>query len=127
MKVGKRIKDRRNELQMSVDELATKLNKNRTTIYRYEKGDISNLPIDILKPLAKALDTTPQYLIGWENKLTGMRMKDDDKESIYFAFNEKNVHHVEIWHDTFGIDAFTDDEFEKLLEYAKFLISLREK
>ena len=127
MKVGKRIKDRRNELQMSVDELATKLNKNRTTIYRYEKGDISNLPIDILKPLAKALDTTPQYLIGWENKLTGMRMKDDDKESIYFAFNEKNVHHVEIWHDTFGIDAFTDDEFEKLLEYAKLLISLREK
>ena len=65
MSVGKRIKDRRLELKMSVDELARCLNKNRTTIYRYEKGDIENLPIDILEPLAKALDTTPAYLMGW--------------------------------------------------------------
>lgn len=68
MSVGKRIKERRNELHMSVDELAVKLNKNRATVYRYEKGDIENLPIDILEPLAKALETTPQYLMGWENK-----------------------------------------------------------
>lgn len=73
MTVGKRIKDRRQELNMSVDELARRLNKNRTTIYRYEKGDIENLPIDILEPLAKALDTTPAYLMGWnrnDNKRT---------------------------------------------------------
>ena len=127
MTVGKRIKRRRKELQMSVDELAKRLNKNRTTIYRYEKGDIENLPLDVLEPLAKALDTTPQYLMGWDRKLSGMHMKDGDKESIYFAFNEKNVRHVEICHDAFGIDAFTDEEFEKLLEYGKFLMTLREK
>lgn len=125
MSVGKRIKNRRKDLNMSVDELATKLNKNRATIYRYEKGDIENLPIDILESLAEALNTTPQYLMGWDRKLSGVHMKDGDKESIYFAFNEKNVNHVEIWHDTFGIDAFTDEEFEKLLEYGKFLRSLR--
>lgn len=127
MTVGNRIKKRRKVLQISVDELATKLNKNRATIYRYEKGEIENLPLDVLEPLAKALDTTPQYLMGWDRKLSGMHMKDGDKESIYFAFNEKNVKHVEIWHNTFGIDAFTDEEFEKLIEYGKFLRSLREK
>lgn len=127
MTVGNRIKNRRKDLQMSVDELANKLNKNRATIYRYEKGEIENLPLDVLEPLAKALDTTPQYLMGWDKKLSGMHMKDGNKESIYFAFNEKNVKHVEIWHDTFGIDAFTDEEFEKLLEYGKFLMTLREK
>ena len=68
MSVGKIIKDRRQELKISVDELAKRLNKNRTTIYRYEKGDIENLPIDILEPLAKALDTTPAYLMGWDNE-----------------------------------------------------------
>lgn len=67
MSVGERIKERRNELGMSVDELAVRLNKNRATVYRYEKGDIENLPIDILEPLAKALDTTPQYLMGWND------------------------------------------------------------
>lgn len=51
---------------MSADELAAKLGKDRSTIYRYEKGDIENLPLDILEPIAKALHTTPQYLMGWE-------------------------------------------------------------
>lgn len=70
MDVGKRIKERRKELNMSVDELAQKLNKNRTTVYRYEKGDIENLPMDILGPLAEVLNTTPAYLMGWDNKPT---------------------------------------------------------
>ena len=125
MSVGKRIKERRNELQMSVDNLATKLKKNRATIYRYEKGEIENLPIDIIESFAKALDTTPQYLMGWDKKLSGLRMTDGDDESMYFAHDERNIKQVAIWHGEFGMDAFTDDEFEKLLEYAKFLISLR--
>lgn len=128
MSVGTRIKNRRNELDMSVEELARKLNKNRATIYRYEKGEIENLPLDILEPLAKALDTTPQYLMGWEYKeLVGMRMNDGFNESIYFAINKTNVKHVERWHKEFGLEPFSDEEHEKLIEYAKFLISLRQK
>lgn len=65
MKIGQRLKERRKELKMSADELAKKLGKDRSTIYRYEKGEIENLPLDILEPIAKALDTTPQYLMGW--------------------------------------------------------------
>ena len=112
---------------MSVDKLVTKLNKNRATIYRYEKVDIKNLPIHILESLAEALDTTPQYLIGWDKKLSGMHMKDGDMESLYFAEDERNVKQVAIWHGTFGMNTFSDEEFEKLLEYGKFLMSLREK
>lgn len=66
MNIGLRIKERRKELKMSADELGKKLGKDRSTIYRYEKGDIENLPLDILEPIAKALETTPQYLMGWE-------------------------------------------------------------
>ena len=66
MRIGDRIKDRRKQLKMSADELGAKLGKDRSTIYRYEKGDIENLPLDILEPIAKALHTTPQYLMGWE-------------------------------------------------------------
>jgi transcriptional regulator with XRE-family HTH domain len=66
MHIGLRIKERRKELKMSADELGRRLGKDRSTIYRYEKGDIENLPLDILEPIAKALQTTPQYLLGWE-------------------------------------------------------------
>jgi len=68
MDIGQRIKQRRKELGMSADELGSKLGKDRSTIYRYEKGDIENLPLDILEPIAKVLATTPQYLMGWQEK-----------------------------------------------------------
>lgn len=45
MTVGERIKQRRLELHMSVDEVAAKLGKNRATVYRYESNDIENLPV----------------------------------------------------------------------------------
>jgi transcriptional regulator with XRE-family HTH domain len=66
MNIGRRIKQRRKELGMSADKLGEVLGKDRSTIYRYEKGDIENLPLDILEPIAKALGTTPAYLMGWK-------------------------------------------------------------
>lgn len=67
MTVSERIRQRRLELGLTVDEVAARLHKNRATIYRYENEDISKLPASILEPLADVLDTTPYYLMGWEN------------------------------------------------------------
>jgi transcriptional regulator with XRE-family HTH domain len=66
MTIGQRIKQRRKELKISADELGKRLGKDRSTIFRYEKGEIENLPLDILEPIAEILQTTPQYLMGWE-------------------------------------------------------------
>lgn len=68
MTVGQRIKSRRKELGISADKLGEILGKDRSTVFRYENGDIEKLPIDILKPIAEALSTTPAYLMGWENE-----------------------------------------------------------
>lgn len=65
MTIGERIKARRIELGYSVDELAQKLGKNRATVYRYENGDIKDMPTQVLEPLASALETTPAELMGW--------------------------------------------------------------
>lgn len=67
MTIGDRIKTRRKEIKLSVDELASRLGKDRSTVYRYENGEIEKLPIDMLTPIADALETTPEYLMGWEN------------------------------------------------------------
>ena len=66
MNIGQRIKQRRVELGLSVDDIAEKIGKNRATVYRYESSEIEDLPTSILEPLAKALSTTPAYLMGWE-------------------------------------------------------------
>lgn len=65
MTTGDRIKHCRVTLGLTVDELAARLGKNRATVYRYEKNDITNLPARVLEPLAEALETTPAYLMGW--------------------------------------------------------------
>ena len=128
MDVGKRIRERRKELNLSVDELAKKLNKNRTTVYRYEKGDIENLPMDILGPLAKALNTTPAYLMGWDDKPTSAI----DTITDYYRLSVEHEDNIRlkrfrVWAKKFNKYVFTDEEHNKLVEYAEFLIYQREK
>lgn len=70
MTIGERIKQRRKELGLSVDELADKLGKNRATIYRYESNEIEKLPTTVLEPLADVLGVSPGFLMGWEDEPT---------------------------------------------------------
>lgn len=136
MDVGKRIKERRIELNISVDELAKRLNKNRTTVYRYEKGDIENLPMDILGPLAKALNTTPAYLMGWDSKPNStintitdyykLSTEDLTRGELECEGNVR-IERFKIWAKKFDKYVFTDEEHNKLVEYAEFLLYQREK
>ena len=64
--IGQRMKLRRKELKITADAVAEKLGVNRATIFRYEKGEIEKLPVEILEPLSEILRTTPSYLMGWE-------------------------------------------------------------
>ena len=66
MTTGDLIKARRKEIAMSAERLAEKVGVSPATIYRYEKGDIEKVPVDVIKDIAKALNTTPAYLMGWE-------------------------------------------------------------
>ncbi len=63
--VNDRIKTRRKELGLDADNVAKELGISRATYYRYESKDIEKVPISALTPLAKILQTTPEYLMGW--------------------------------------------------------------
>ena len=68
MTTGERLKRLRKEKGLSADELGAMIGKDRSTIYRYERGDIENATVDVIPKLAKALQTTPQYILGWDKK-----------------------------------------------------------
>lgn len=68
MDIGERMKLRRKELKLSADVVAEKLGVSRSTIFRYEKGDIEKLPTNILDDIAEVLKTTPAFLMGWEDE-----------------------------------------------------------
>ena len=63
---GERIKEKRKELGITAEELGEKVGVNRSTIYRYEKGDIEKLPISVIEKIAKTLCIEPSYLIGYD-------------------------------------------------------------
>lgn len=65
MTVGERMKARRKSLGISADKVAEALGVSRSTIFRYEKGDIDKVPSEQLEPIARVLKTSVGYLMGW--------------------------------------------------------------
>lgn len=64
---GKRMQERRKQLGVSADVLAEHLGVSRSTIFRYENGDIEKVPANLLSNIAKFLRTSERFLMGWED------------------------------------------------------------
>ena len=66
LEIGERIKIQREKLKMSQDELAKRIGyKSRSSINKIELGHY-NLTQSKIKAIADALETTPAYIMGWE-------------------------------------------------------------
>ena len=76
MTIGDRIKTRREELNMSQEELALKSGyKSRSSINKIEM-DGRGLPQSKIKAIADALGTTPSYIMGWADEWDEKYNKD---------------------------------------------------
>lgn len=91
-----RIRDLRIKNGMSQDDLAKAIGyKDRSMITKIEAGKV-DLSQRKIMAFAKALGTTPAYLMGWEeNKLERMNLhlfgKTDEDERIEAIKNDKNI------------------------------------
>lgn len=65
MEINEIIKKRRQELGLTLKDVATELGVAESTVLRYERKDIQNMGIDKIVQLAKVLKCTPSYLLGW--------------------------------------------------------------
>jgi repressor LexA len=66
MKTGLAIAQRREEIGMTQDELAKAVGVSKTSISRWESGDISNMRRDRIQKLAEALRVSPLSLLEEE-------------------------------------------------------------
>lgn len=68
--IGKRIRQKREELKITQEELANKLGyKSKTTIAKIENGTNDIVQSKVVE-FADALNTTVSYLMGWDNNVT---------------------------------------------------------
>jgi len=65
--VGENIKKRRNALGLTQEDVAQHVGVNRATVQRYESGEIE-VKRSVAIKLAEILETTPSYIMGWEER-----------------------------------------------------------
>jgi len=76
MQIHERIKKRREELGLSQSALASMLDyKSDSTIAKIEKG-INDIPQAKIKSFADALDTTPSWLLGFDEETNTSQLVD---------------------------------------------------
>lgn len=71
MDIWLKIKNRRNELGLTLKEVAKALGVSESTVQRYETSEIKNMGIDKVEALANILKVTPEYLMGWSDEKGG--------------------------------------------------------
>ncbi len=66
--MAQRIKMLRKEKGLTLEQVASIVGVGKSTVRKWETGMIANMKRDKIAALAKALGTTPAYLMGWEEK-----------------------------------------------------------
>jgi transcriptional regulator with XRE-family HTH domain len=101
MDIGQRIKKRREELNMTQEELAKKLGyANRSSVNKVENA--RELSMKKINLYAKALETTVPYLMGWEdnanieeNAEIDIKLSNMDSRMKEYALKMNKLSHSE--------------------------------
>lgn len=80
-KIGNRMKVLRKQKGISADKLAEEIGVDRSTIFRYEKGEIEKVPIEVVARVAVALQVKPEQLMG-------LKISPSSIDNIYSQLNE---------------------------------------
>ena len=107
--VGKRIKDRRKELGMTAEDLAASIKVSPATVYRYESNFISNMGIDKISPIARALKVSEAYLMGRTDRKNAAIYERDTDDALLF------------------IKCTSKEEYDRLNEFVTYFRGVSEK
>lgn len=121
IKIGKQISKLRNDNHLSLVELSNELGLDLETLSEYENGT-KKIPLDILIKLSHFFHISLDSLAG-----VMFEKKYDDTESAFLTKNKKHLEKFNRWIQAVGDETLTDEEFEKVLDFAKFLLNQRKK
>lgn len=92
MTIGDRIRKERELADISQTDLAEKIKISKQTLYKYEKNIITNIPSDKIEAIAKALNISESYLMGWSEEKGDEATSDlGNDEDLYKRTFSKNL------------------------------------
>jgi transcriptional regulator with XRE-family HTH domain len=81
--MARKIKELRQAKGLTLEQVANVVGVGKSTVRKWETGMIANMKRDKIAALAKALGTTPAYLMGWteDNKKEEKNPSEEPKLS----------------------------------------------
>ncbi|WP_339010235.1 helix-turn-helix transcriptional regulator [Fusobacterium animalis] len=126
IELANKLRTKRLENNLSLQEVADKLGISKVTVSRYETLDITNIPSDKIEGMAKLYNTTPAFLMGWERK--------KEEKDIFSQLTEEELAKLEKFNNMStvmfmneGNDISDKDKETLAIAYAEVLISQRKK
>lgn len=108
--LAKKIRDLRAQHGLTLEQVAQQVGVGRSTVRKWETGLIANMRRDKIVKLAKALHTTPGYLMGWEDTQESSE-SPDGKES---KSEESNLIRIAARNGTYIERRLTDQQLAAL-------------
>ena len=82
MDMARKIKALRQEQGLTLEQVAQVVGVGKSTVRKWETGMIANMKRDKIAALAKALHTTPAYLMGWDEGIDGNKTPSSSKDEL---------------------------------------------
>lgn len=117
IEIGKRIKHARESRNMSQEELGNQLGLNKSSIQRYESGQVQRIKLPILENMAKILNVNPSWLVlKSENPDT-----PHEPTNISDVLGGKNIYNIPVFESvSAGFGAYASND---ILEYIPVIIT----
>ena len=110
MNVGERLKALRLERGLTLEELGNMVGVGKSTVRKWETGQIANMRRDKIAALAKVLDVPPITFIDMPEETTAPAANPDpERENVIRLFA-----------------ALTEENQRKLLDYAELLLQAQQ-
>lgn len=101
MEMKDKIKQRREELGLTLEEVGNIVGVGKSTVRKWETGDIANMRRDKIAKLAVALRTSPAYLLGYDEtekaadpKADSLSPKENELLTLYRGVNPDGQRYI---------------------------------
>ena len=115
---NERLKDLRIEKRLTQEELANAFYLNKSSISRYERGQ--QVPeLELLQKISEFFQVSTDYILG-----------NSDIRNPYESKQEEKVEgtNIDLWlSKTDGYKELPEEDREKIIEYAKFMLAKHKK
>lgn len=83
---GERVRARRKELNLTLDEVSRRAGCTKAAISNYERGYAKSVTMDLLFPLAQALEVSPQWLATGKGGYDALAVRSDQEKELIATY-----------------------------------------